>query len=83
MPEGDALSVVGDESGVGECDAVGVAAEVLEYGFGSGERCFDMDVPVEVAQGCEVGCECFVIGECLMVSEEVETRVGLAQLLEQ
>ena len=54
---------------------MGVAAEVLEYGFRAGERWLDMDVPVEVAQGCQVGSKGFVIGEFLMVSEEVETML--------
>ena len=83
MPEGDAMAVIGDETGVGEGDAVGVTAEVLEHGFGSGEGGVDMDVPVEVAQGCQVGGEGLVVGEFLMLAEEVETRVGLMQLLEQ
>ena len=82
VPEGDALAVVFDETGVGECDAVGVAAEVLEDGVGSGEGCLDMDVPVEVAQGSEVGGEGLFIGERLMVSEEAETRVGLVEMIE-
>jgi len=85
VPEGDKMAVIGDESGVGEGDAVGIAAEVLEHGFGSGERWFDMDVPVEVTQGSQVGCKGFVIGEFPMVTEEVQTMlvVGLVQLLEQ
>ncbi len=41
-----------------------------------------MDVPVEVAQGCEVGSEGLVIGEGLMMSEEAEALVGLVQLFE-
>ena len=85
VPEGDTTPVIGDEAGVGEGDAVGIAAEVLEYGIGAGERWFDMDVPVEVTQGCQVGSKGFVIGELLMVSEEVQTMlvVGLVQLFEQ
>ena len=85
VPEGNATAVVGDEAGVGEGDAVGVVTEVFEHGFGAGERWFDMDVPVEVMQGCQVGCEGFVTGEFLMVAEEVETMlvVGLIQLFEQ
>ena len=65
---------------------MGIATEVLEHGFGSGERWFDMDVPVEVAQGFEVSGEGLVIGELLMVSEEVEAKlVGVpdVQLIDQ
>jgi len=85
VPEGDTTPVIGDEAGVGEGDAVGIAAEVLEYGFGAGERWLDMDVPIEVAQGCQVGCKGIVFGDSLMVTEEVQTMlvVGLVQLLEQ
>ena len=83
VPEGNTLGVIGDETGVGEGDAVGVPAEVLEHGFRAGEGWFDMDVPVEVTQGCEVGSKGFVIGEFLMLAEELEAMVSLKQLFEQ
>lgn len=83
VPEGDPIVVIADESGVGECDAVGIAAEVFEHGFGSGEGCFDVDVPVEVAQGCQVSCKGLVLGKPLMLAEEMETMVGLVQVFEQ
>ena len=83
MPEGDSMAVIGDETGVGECDAVGVATEVFEHGFGAGEGCFDVDVPVEVAQGSQVSCKGLVLGKYLMLAEEMETMVGLVQVFEQ
>ena len=85
MPEGDLIVVIGDETGVGEGDAVSVAAEVFEHGVGSGEGWLDMDVPVEITQGSQVGVKGFVIGEFLVAAEEVETMlvVGPVQLFEQ
>ena len=38
VPEGDSVVVIGDEPGIGDGDAVGIAAEVLEHGLGPSEQ---------------------------------------------
>ena len=39
------MFIEGDESRVGDGDPVGVAREVLQYSFGSGERSSGIDIP--------------------------------------
>ncbi len=48
--EGDLLVVEGDETAVGDGDAVGVAGEIGEHGLGSGEGTLGVDHPVDLAQ---------------------------------
>ena len=70
VPEGHPTAVIGDQAAVGERNPVGVAAKVFEHGLGPSERRFDMDIPVEFHQGCQVGDKRLAFGERLMGSEE-------------
>ena len=45
--EGDAALIEGDESAVGDGDAMGVSGEVGEHGFGSSEWSLGIDDPVD------------------------------------
>ncbi len=47
--EGDAFAVEGDETAVGDGDAVGVAREVSKHRLGSGEGFLGVDHPVDLA----------------------------------
>ncbi len=47
--EGDATLIAGDEAAVADGDPMGVAGQVGEHSFGSGERPLGIDHPVDVA----------------------------------
>ena len=68
--EGDALVVERDEPGVGDGDAVGVAREIGEHRFRSGEGPLGVDDPLGAAQRRERGVEGAFLGERGEVAEE-------------
>ncbi len=70
--EGDARLVERDESGVRDGDAVGIAGEIGEHGFRSGERLLSVDDPLGAAQRREGGVEGALVGERGEVAEEDE-----------
>ena len=61
--EGNALFVQIDQPAVGDCNPVGVAGEISQYGLGSGKGALGVDDPLALAQGLEP------IGEVLGISE--------------
>ncbi len=55
--EGDVAPLQGDESAVGDGDAVGVSAEIAQRVFRSAEGWLGIDDPVVAEQGSEPGGE--------------------------
>ncbi len=47
--KGDAVLILGDQSGVGDSDTVGITGEVSQYRLGSLEGTFGIKVPLEFA----------------------------------
>src|SRR4029077_5411344 len=70
--ESDAVLAACDQAAVSDGDAVGVAGEISEHRLGSAERPLGIDHPLGPAQRCEEGGECFGVGACSVVAEEVE-----------
>ena len=59
VSEGDAVVVAGDQSAVGDGDAVGVARQISEHRLGSAERRLEVDVPLDLARRRQIGGEGF------------------------
>jgi hypothetical protein len=70
--ETDTIILAGEETAVGDGDAMGVAAEIVEHLLGSAERPFDLDDPGDAAQGGKVTGEGDRGGECSEIAEEVQ-----------
>ena len=77
--EANAFVVTRYQSAVGDGDAVGVAAEIGEYGVWSGKRAFGIDHPFHIAQGSEMFGEGCFIAQMLEFTEEVEAS-GLVRV---
>ena len=71
--EGDATLITGNQTAVGDRHSMGVARQIGEHGFGSGEGAFGIDHPVDVAQWRQIVGEGGGIGERLMLAEELQT----------
>ena len=54
---------------------MGVAGQIGEHGLGSGEGTFGVDDPLALAQGFKPVGEGPGIGECLMLTKELQLRV--------
>jgi hypothetical protein len=48
--EGDAALVAGDQPAVGDGDAVGIARQIGQYGFGAGKGALGIDDPLDAAK---------------------------------
>ena len=70
--EGDALVIERDQAAVRDGDAVGIAREIAQYFRGSPEWTFAVDHPVTVTQRLQIGREGSCIGECGVLSEELQ-----------
>ena len=70
--EGDAVVVGLDQAIVGDRDPVGVAAEIGERGGRPVERFFTVDEPFGLLERGEIGGECSLVAEPLMVAEEAK-----------
>ena len=70
--ETDTTVLAGEETAVGDGDAMGIAAEIVEHLLGSAERAFGVDDPGDAAQRGEVAGEGGRFGECGEVAEEVQ-----------
>ncbi len=70
--EGDARVVEGDEPGIGNRDAMGLAGEIGENGLGSGEVSLGVDDPLGPARSGEDGVEGALVGEQSEIAEEPE-----------
>lgn len=83
--EGDAVIILGDQSGVGDSDAVGISGEVSQYRLGPLEGSFGIEVPVEFAQGLDEFGEGIRVNEVLMRAEELQlsSLVGAGELFEE
>ena len=49
--EADTLAIEGDEAGIGDGDAVGIAGEIGEHGIGTGEGTLGIDNPLHGRRG--------------------------------
>jgi len=70
--EGHACLVERNEPGVRDRDPVGVAGEIGEHGFRSGEGLLGVDDPLGPAQRRECGVEGALVGELGEIAEEDE-----------
>ena len=75
--EGDTPAVEGDETGVANGDAVGVAGEISEDGLGSAERTLSVDHPFDTAERLEERLEGIGIMKRGMVAEELKRSLGV------
>ena len=80
--EADLTVLHGEEAVVGDGDAVGVAAEVVEDLVGAGEGALGVDDPLGLAEGLEVACEGVGVVERGQGVAELEPA-GVVGLLEQ
>ena len=83
--EGDTGAVAGDQSAVGDGDAVGIARQIGQHGLGSAEWALCVDDPLGLAQRREISREGLRIGQMYMVAEEAEAAglVGGDELLQK
>ena len=70
--EADTVAVEFDQPAVGNGDAVGVAAEIGEHGFGSGEGSLGINHPFDLAGWRQVFMEGGLVTEMSELAEEVE-----------
>ena len=70
--EGDCLAIERDQPAVGDGDAMGIARQVGEHGFGSAEWTLAVDDPLAALQRSEIICECLRVGERGMIAKELE-----------
>jgi len=70
--EGDTAFIAGHEPAVADGDPMGVASEVSEHGFGSGERSLGIDHPVDGAQWRQIVGEVLGLSEVLVRAEELQ-----------
>lgn len=83
--EGDGLGVGMDQPAVGDGDAVGIAGELGEHGFGPSEGRLGVDHPFGLPQWREPGVEGLPVGETGVVAMECKlpVAVGLCQHLQE
>ena len=62
-PEGDAGAVAGDQPGVGDGDAVGIARQIGQHGLWPAERALGIDDPFGSAQRSQICRERLRVGE--------------------
>ena len=70
--EGGSLGVESDEAAVGDGNAVGIARQIGEHGFGPTEWTLAVDDPLAELQRSEIICECLRIGERGMIAKALE-----------
>src|SRR6266496_4182784 len=75
--EADSVFVERDQPAVGDGDAMGVAGQISQYRFGSGEGPFAVDVPSDLAQRRQEGGEGSALGELTMLAEELQLTGGM------
>ena len=74
-PETDMAVFAGEETTIGDGDAMGIAAEIVEHLLGSAERALGIDHPGNAAQRGKVAGEGGRFGECGEIAEEVQPAV--------
>ena len=75
--EADTVFVERDQPAVGDGDAMGVAGQISQYRFGSGEGPFAVDVPSDLAQRRQEGGEGGALGEMTMLAEKLQLTGGM------
>src|SRR6478735_11204955 len=83
--EGDAIAVHADEAGIGDGNAMGIAAEIGQHLFGSGKWRLGIDHPVDTPRFFDNVIECRRIGQVGDIAKELKLAqiVGLLQLVEK
>ena len=66
------IVVEGDEPAVGDCNAMGVAAEIGQHLRGPAEGPLGVNNPVDASHGVEVSCEGSRLGQRCEIAEEVQ-----------
>ena len=66
------ILVEGYEPAVGDCNAMGIAAEIGQHLRGAAERPFGVDDPADAPHGDEVSCEGSRLGQGCEIAEEVQ-----------
>ena len=75
--EADAGAIEGDDAGIGDGDAVGIAGEIGEHGIGTGEGTLGIDNPLHAAQGLEELPERIPVLERSIGTEELQRAFGV------
>ena len=68
--KGDAMLIETDQAAVGYRDPVGVARQIRQHSFGSGEGFLGVDDSVDIAQWCQHRLERGAIGQADVVTKE-------------
>src|SRR5271155_5669646 len=75
--EADSVFVEREQPAVGDGNAMGVAGQISQYGLGSGEGPFAVDVPSGLAQRRQQGGEGSALGELPLLAEELQLTGGM------
>lgn len=70
--KGDVILGEGYEPAVGDCNAMGIAAEIGQHLRGAAERPFGVDDSADAPHGDEVSCEGGRLGQGCEIAEEVQ-----------
>lgn len=75
--KGDAVLIEGDEPGVGDGDAMGVAGEIFEYCAGSGKWRSGVDIPLAVAKASDEAFEGAGVLKRLELAKEAQALLAV------
>src|SRR6185295_15262962 len=75
--ESDTFAIEGDESGIGDGDAMSVASKIGEYLVRTGEGTLGVDHPFHTAQRLEEGPECIGIMKRGLFAEKLQRAFGV------
>jgi len=70
--KGDVIGIGSDQTTVGDRDPMGIAGQICQHGFRSGEGFFGVDDPVYFAQWGEERCKIGCIGKVRMTAKELQ-----------
>ncbi len=73
----DALLVHGDQTAIGDGDAMGVAGEIGQHGLGPGEGALAIDDPFHAPQRDQVGGEGGAVSQAGVLAEEDQPPLGV------
>ena len=70
--KGDVIGIGSDQTAVGDRDPMGIAGQICQHGFRSGEGFFGVDDPVYFAQWGEERCKIGCMGKARMTAKELQ-----------
>ena len=76
--ECDSIAIDADEAGIGDGDAMGIAAEIGQHLFGSGKWRLGIDDPVDSPRCFDSAVECGRTGQAGNIAEELKLASGVS-----